>query len=94
MQLFIMLGKYSTQALQGMSVQRTQKAKNLIKHFGGEVEAVYAMLADWDLMFIVSMPGLPEAMKASVALTKLTGIAFATAPAMPVETFDKLMSEL
>ncbi len=94
MQTFIMLGKYSTQALQGMSVQRTQKAKDLVKQFGGEVEAVYATLGQCDLVFIVSLPGLAEAMKASVALTKLTGIAFSTVPAVPVDTFDKLMSEL
>ena len=94
MQTFIMLGKYSTQSLQSMSVQRTQKAKDLIKQFGGNVDAIYAMLGEWDLMIAVSMPGLEEAIKASVALTKLTGIGFSTAPAVPVDTFDKLMSEL
>ncbi len=94
MQTFIMLGKYPTQALQGMSVQRTQKAKNLVKQFGGEVQAVYATLGDWDLLVIASLPGPEEAMKASVALTKLTGIGFSTVPAVTVDTFDKLMSEL
>ena len=94
MQTFIMLGKYSTQSLQSMSVQRTQNAKNLVKQFGGQVEAIYATLGDWDLVVIASMPGLEEAMKASVALTKLTGIGFSTAPAVSVDTFDKLMSEL
>jgi len=94
MQTFIMLGKYSAHALQGMSVQRTQKAKNLIEQFGGEIETLYALLGEWDLIVVVSLPGLNEAMKASVALTKLTGISFTTTPAVPVETFDKLMSEL
>ncbi len=94
MQTFIMLGRYSAQSLQGMSVQRTHKAKSLIKHFGGEVETIYAMLGDWDLVVILAMPGVEEAMKAAVALTKLTGIDFTTMPAVPVETFDRLMSEL
>ena len=94
MQTFIMLGKYSTQALQGMSIQRTQNAKDLVKQFGGEVEAVYATLGDCDLLIIASLPGPEEAMKTSVALTKLTGIGFSTAPAVTVDTFDKLMSEL
>ncbi len=94
MQKFIMLGKYSTQALQGMSVQRTQKAKDLVKLFGGEVEAMYATLGDRDLVVIIAMPGLDEALKVSVALTKLTGIGFSTSPVVSVETFDKLMSEL
>ena len=94
MQTFVMLGKYSTHALQGMSVQRTQTAKDMVGQFGGRIETIYAMLGDWDLVIIVSMPGLDEAVKASVALTKLTGIGFTTSPAMPVETFDRLMSEL
>lgn len=94
MQTFVMLGKYSTHALQGMSVQRTQRAKDMVSEFGGRIEAIYAMLGDWDLVIIASMPGLEEAVKISIALTKLTGIGFATSPAMPVETFDRLMSEL
>jgi len=94
MQKFVMLGKYSTQALQGMSVQRTKRARDMVKQFGGEVEEVYAILGDWDLVLIVSLPSLEDALKASVALTKLTGIGFSTSPAVPVETFDQLMSKL
>jgi hypothetical protein len=37
---------------------------------------------------------MEEAMKASVGLHKLTGIAFTTAPAVSVEVFDNLMAEL
>jgi len=40
---------------------------------------------------IVDFPGLKEAMKASIELTKLLGISFTTAPTVPVEEFDKLM---
>jgi uncharacterized protein with GYD domain len=94
MQTFVMLGKYSTHALQGMSVQRTQTAKDMVGQFGGRIETMYAMLGDWDLVIILSMPGLDEAVKVSVALTKLTGIRFTTSSAMPVEKFDRLMSEL
>ncbi len=94
MQTFIMLGKYSTQALQKMTVQRTQRAKDLVKQFGGQVETIYVMLGDHDLLVIASLPSLEDAIKASVALTKLTGIGFSTSPAVPVETFDKLMSKL
>ncbi len=94
MQTFVMLGKYSTKALQGMSIQRTQTAKNMVRQFGGEVETIYAMLGEHDLLIIVSMPGLEDAIKVSIALTKLTGIAFTTLPAVPVATFDRLTSEL
>ena len=33
-------------------------------------------------------------MKASVALAKATGIAFSTVPAVPVEEFDKIVSDV
>jgi len=39
----------------------------------------------------VDFPGVAEAMKASVALAKLTGIGFTTSPAVPIEEFDKLV---
>jgi len=101
---FLMFGKYSSRALQEMSIQRTDRAIELVKKLGGEVEAMYATLGEHDLVFVVSLPGtddfvvsLPgtdEAVKASVALTKLTGIAFSTSPAVTVQEFDKLMSEI
>jgi hypothetical protein len=40
------------------------------------------------------MPGTEQAMKASVALSKMLGIGFSTAPAVSVEVFDKLMEDL
>ena len=94
MATFLMFGKYSSRALQEMSIQRTDKAVELIKRFGGEVQAMYATLGQHDLVFVLSLPGTEEAMKASVALTKLTGIAFSTSPAMAVQDFDRLMGEI
>jgi uncharacterized protein with GYD domain len=92
MATFLMFGKYSSRALQEMSIQRTDKAVDLVKQFGGEVQAMYATLGQQDLVLVVSLPGTEEAMKASVALTKLTGISFTTMPAVTVQDFDKLMS--
>ncbi|MBN1672487.1 MAG: GYD domain-containing protein [Kiritimatiellae bacterium] len=88
---FFMFGKYSTQAIREIDAARTLKAINLIKAFGGSVKEMYALLGPHDLVFIVDLPGVQEAMKASVALTKQTGIGFSTAPAMTVEQFDKLI---
>lgn len=94
MATFLMFGKYSSRALQEMSIQRTDKAVELIKRFGGEVQAMYATLGEHDLVFVLSLPGTEEAVKASVALTKLTGISFSTLPAVTVQDFDKLMGEI
>ena len=52
---------------------------------------MYALMGDKDLLLIVSFPGVEQAMKVSVALSKLTGIAFTTVPAVTVDKFDKLI---
>ena len=94
MATYLMFGKYSSRALQEMSILRTDKAIEVIKALGGEVQAMYATLGEHDLVFVLSLPGMDEAIKTSVALTKLTGIAFSTAQAVDVRHFDKLTSEI
>lgn len=94
MATFLMFGKYSSEALRGVSSKRTEEAVSLIKKFGGEVKAMYSLLGEKDLVLILTFPGIEEAMKASVALSKLTGISITTSPAVTVEEFDKLMTEV
>jgi uncharacterized protein with GYD domain len=94
MATFLMFGRYSSEALKGMSSKRTEEARSLIKKYGGEVKAMYSLLGEKDLVIILTFPGIEEAMKASVALSKLTGISFTTSPAVTVEEFDKLMTEV
>jgi len=94
MNTFLMLGKYSAEAVKGISAKRTKDAAGLIKKFGGEVKSMYALLGEKDIVFILTFPGIEQAMKASVALSKLTGIAFTTYPAVTVEEFDKMMAEV
>jgi uncharacterized protein with GYD domain len=93
MQTFVMLGKYTAEALKGISAERTKKVTALIEQAGGKVQAIYALLGEKDLILVVTLPGVPEAMKASVALSKLTNIAFTTAPALTGEEFDKIQSK-
>jgi len=93
MATFFMFGRYSSEAVKGISAKRTKEAESLIKKFGGKVNSMYALLGEKDLVFIVTFPGIEEAMKASVALSKLTGITFTTLPAVTVEEFDRLMTE-
>jgi uncharacterized protein with GYD domain len=94
MATFFMFGKYSSEALKEMSAERTDKAISLIKKFGGEVNSMYALLGEQDLVLIVDFPGVEQAMKASVALTKMTGVSFNSSPAMPIEDFDKMITEI
>ncbi|MDD3581591.1 MAG: GYD domain-containing protein [Desulfobacca sp.] len=94
MPTFIMCGKYSGEAVKQISAARTDQAISLIKQFGGEVKAMYALLGETDLILILDLPGVEQAMKVSVALGQATGIAFTTSPAVPVAEFDKLMAEV
>ena len=91
MAMFLMFGKYTTDGLKGISAERTREAEALLDRHGGRVSAAYAMLGECDLVLIVDLPDTAHAMKASVALTRQFGIAFTTAPAVPVEEFDAIV---
>ena len=94
MSTFFMFGKYSQEAVKEISKERTDRATSLIEKFGGKVDSVYALLGEHDLVLITDFPGTEEAMKASLALTRLTGVAFSTCPAVTVETFDRMAAEI
>ena len=88
MAIFCMIGKYDRNSLAEASGKRTREAENLISRYQGTIKSMYALLGQNDLIMIVDLPSTEDAMKVSIGLTKLTGIAFITAPAMPVKDFD------
>ena len=92
MAIFIMCGKYSLDAVKKISTDRTTKTLELVKKHKGSIKGMYAMLGEKDLLFILDLPSVEAAMQVSVGLSKMTGIAFSTAPAVTVEAFDKLMA--
>ena len=94
MATFFMFGKYSSGALKEISAERTDRVVSLIKNLGGEVSSMYALMGENDLVLIVSFPGVEQAMKASVALSKLTGISFTTSQAVTVEEFDRIIGDI
>jgi uncharacterized protein with GYD domain len=94
MPTYFLFGKYSSDAIKGMSADRTGKATKLVEKFGGKVISIHALLGEKDLVIIATFPGTEQAMKSSLALTKLSGIAFTTSEAMAIEDFDKLMSDI
>ena len=84
MSIFFMFGKYSSDALKEINAKRTAKAVSIVEEYGGKVNSMYALLGGHDLVLIVELPGTEEAVKASIALTKFTGISFSTLPAVTV----------
>ena len=94
MATYAMFGKYSAAAIKDISPDRTKKSLDLLKKLGGDVKSMYALLGENDLLFIIDFPNMEAALKASVSLSKLTGIAFVTSEAIAVEKFDKIMGEI
>ncbi|MCM8819834.1 MAG: GYD domain-containing protein [Candidatus Omnitrophica bacterium] len=86
---FLMLGKYTLEGVKGISKERTKKVKTTIQKCGGNIESMYVLLGEYDLAFLVDFPDNLAAVKASVQLTKLTGIGFSSLPALDVDEFDK-----
>ncbi len=94
MATFFMFGKYTPESLKQVSEVRTTKVLHQIKKLGGRVKDVYALLGRFDLVLIVDLPSVESAMKASLILSRLTGIGFTSSPAIKVEEFDKLATAL
>ena len=94
MATFLMFGSYTPQAMKEMSAERTGKANDLVKKHGGTITSMYATLGKQDVLIIADFPGAEQAMKASVALTKMTNIGFSTSPAVSIEQFDKMIADV
>jgi uncharacterized protein with GYD domain len=94
MSTFFMFGRYSKEALDKVSVERTRQARQLIEKLGGKLKAVYALMGEYDLAMIVELPNMAVAMQASIALKRMTDISFFTSAALPVEEFDQLVGEI
>ena len=93
MATFFMFGRYSAESVKGISAERTTQATSVIKKHGGTLQSFHALLGDHDLCLIVDFPDIETATRASIGLTKLTGISFSTSPAIDVSEFDKLAAE-
>ncbi|MBP6342398.1 MAG: GYD domain-containing protein [Candidatus Omnitrophica bacterium] len=94
MTTYLLFGKYSSNALKNASATRTRKAEHLIGRFRGKVKAMYALIGQYDLLIVVDLPGIEEVIKVSTGLMELTGITFTSVPAISVNEFDKLISEI
>ncbi|MDX1708401.1 MAG: GYD domain-containing protein [Desulfobacterales bacterium] len=93
MSIFLMFGKYTTEATKHISSDRTEKARAVIRENGGKIISMYAVMGEHDLVFTIDFPDADKAIATSVALHKLTGIHFTTSPVVDVEQFDKLVGD-
>ena len=94
MSIFLMFGKYSSQATKDISSDRTKKSRKVIQKNGGKIISMFAVMGEHDLVFTIDFPDADKAIATSVALHKLTGIHFTTSPVVNVEQFDRLVGEV
>jgi uncharacterized protein with GYD domain len=94
MATYFLFGKYSADAVKGIDAGRTEKANKIIKNFGGDIKSMYALLGEKDLVIIATFPKVEQVVRASLAVTRLTGIGFTTSEAIPVVDFDKMIADL
>ncbi len=87
----LMLGKYSTDAIKSISKERTKKVVKLVEKLNGKIYAMYALVGEYDLAFLVELNSIEDIVKLSIELAKLTGISFMSLPAIDVEKFDELV---
>ena len=93
MSIFLMFGKYSSEAVKNISSDRTEKAREVILKNGGKIISMYAVMGEHDLVFTIDFPDANKAVVTSAALYKLTGIHFTSSVVVDVEQFDKLIGE-
>ncbi|MDP2056524.1 MAG: GYD domain-containing protein [Thiobacillus sp.] len=62
MATYLMIGKYSLEALKAISADRTDQAVALIKQNEREIKAAYALLGDTDVVVILDLPDTEHAM--------------------------------
>ena len=92
MRTFMVFGKSSSEELKQISLKYRAEVVSLVKDFEGDVKSMYVMLREKYLIFVLVFPGINRAMKASVALSKLTGISFRILPVVPVDEFSEVMA--
>ena len=56
MSIFLMFGKYSSEAMKDISPDRTQKARETIIKKGGNIISMYAVMGEHDLVFTIDFP--------------------------------------
>ncbi len=89
MKTFLIFGKSSPKELKELSVKYKAEIVRLVKDTGGDVGSMSVMLEKY-MILISAFPGIKTAEKASITLSKFTGISFRTLPAIPVDEFYEL----
>ena len=90
MKTFLILGKSSCPELREIGLKYKREVVNLVETFGGDVKSIYLMIREKYLVLILGFSEIKKAMRASIALSKLTGISFRILPVVPVDEINNI----
>lgn len=93
MKTFLMLGKSSSEESREIALKYKAELVSLMGNFEGDVKSVYIMREKY-LLLILAFPEVKRATKASIALSKLTGISFRIWPALTIDDSIEQMAEV
>lgn len=93
MSTYFIFGNYTPEGVNQITTKRTEDVSSVVKQCGGELREIYALLGNNDLCFICEFNSVEDAAKASLGITKRTGIGCTTCPAISVSDFDQIASQ-
>ncbi len=80
---FFIFGKASPKELQEIGSKCRREAVRMVRNLGGDLRSMGMMLGGNSLFIILAFGGPKEAIRAAIALSKMTGISFHTVPTVP-----------
>ena len=96
MATYIMLFRYTAQGAQNVkdSPKRVTAAKKVVRRLGAEVKAFYALMGQYDTMFILEAPDDETAGRAALTVSALGNVRTETIRAFTEEEFKKIIADL
>lgn len=96
MPLYVSLGKATMQGVQKIREvgKRYEANRKMYDGMGVKLVALYALMGEYDYLSIVEAPDNETAMKAAVAVSSRGNSTWVTLPAIPIEEFSQLVSDM
>lgn len=96
MATYIMLFRYTAQGVQNVkdSPKRVTAARKAFKRLGAELKAFYAVMGQYDTMFILEAPDDETAGRAALTVSALGNVRTETMRAFTEDEFKKMVAGL
>jgi uncharacterized protein with GYD domain len=76
------------------SPQRVEAAKEVVRQLGGEVKAFFALMGEYDTVFVLEAPDDEVATRIALAISSRGYVRTTTMRAFPEEEFRNLVREI